>query len=316
MRNWTRSILLSLLLASLCFAPPSKPIRGMQGSRTHPLARGLVGCWLMNEGTGGKVHDLSGNGLSGIATSCTWSPGKHGAAIEFNGSSSLVNFGTMGNIGSTLSTASTMSLWLKSPVSDLFGYLLGVYDSDGSCCFVKLNADSDNNLAAGNIRVLLDNSGDALYRLSGSVNRNTGVTDGNWHYLCVVFNRPGKELQVWVDGIKQEFTYKHQDAIGSLADFGIDFYMGGINVDGTTPMYFNGLISTFSIHNRLLTPAEIAGLYADPFQMFEEPARQLYAAGGAAAEPERPQIILIGSVTPLTILTASLAFASCKRKAA
>ena len=81
-------------------------------------------------------------------------------------------------------------------------------------------------------------------------------------------------------------------------------------------MEFDGQLDNVNIYDRVLSAEEIKALYADPFQMFEEPARQLYAAGGAAAEPERPQIILIGSLTPLTILTASLAFASCKRKAA
>jgi hypothetical protein len=41
--------------------PILKPIRGLQLNKSHPLARGLVGCWLLNEGTGHKVFDLSGN---------------------------------------------------------------------------------------------------------------------------------------------------------------------------------------------------------------------------------------------------------------
>jgi len=42
-----------------------KPLRGTRLNRTHPLARGLIGCWLFNEGTGDKVFDSSGNDSEG-----------------------------------------------------------------------------------------------------------------------------------------------------------------------------------------------------------------------------------------------------------
>ena len=43
-----------------------KPFRGTQLKRPHPLARGLVGAWLINEETGDIVPDLSGNGRHGV----------------------------------------------------------------------------------------------------------------------------------------------------------------------------------------------------------------------------------------------------------
>ena len=45
--------------------PILKPIRGSHLNRSHPLAHGLVGCWLFNEATGKKLFDLSGNDNSG-----------------------------------------------------------------------------------------------------------------------------------------------------------------------------------------------------------------------------------------------------------
>ena len=43
-----------------------KPPKGAMLNRGHPLSRGLKGCWLMNEGGGKIVNDLSGNGNTGI----------------------------------------------------------------------------------------------------------------------------------------------------------------------------------------------------------------------------------------------------------
>ena len=46
----------------------SKPARGSLVNPSHPLARGLVGAWLMNEILGEVVCDLSGRGNNGTFT--------------------------------------------------------------------------------------------------------------------------------------------------------------------------------------------------------------------------------------------------------
>ena len=75
--------------------PLIKPIKSSIVNPTHPLAKGLVGCWLLNEGTGNKISDLSGHGNSGtIYGSPAWSAGPTGGCLEFvNGNSQYVNLG-------------------------------------------------------------------------------------------------------------------------------------------------------------------------------------------------------------------------------
>lgn len=53
-------------------SPWQKPFKGMQINKSHPLARGLVGCWVMNEGTGNKIFDMSGNENSGTNYGTDW----------------------------------------------------------------------------------------------------------------------------------------------------------------------------------------------------------------------------------------------------
>ena len=55
-----------------------KPILGRGINWGDPLARGLVGYWLMNEGVGNKVYDLSGNGRTGTISGALWTAGKFG----------------------------------------------------------------------------------------------------------------------------------------------------------------------------------------------------------------------------------------------
>lgn len=49
----------------MIFNPRMKPRLGTPLNKSHRLARGLVGCWLMNEGGGSQLFDLSGNHNTG-----------------------------------------------------------------------------------------------------------------------------------------------------------------------------------------------------------------------------------------------------------
>ena len=80
-----------LVLPSLLFAQWSgaKPILGEPIDFSHPLARGLVACWLLNEGGGSKVYDLSGNGHTGTTTSPNLSASALGGAPPSFGTNCL-----------------------------------------------------------------------------------------------------------------------------------------------------------------------------------------------------------------------------------
>ena len=96
--------------------PQIKPIRGIflpkpDGSREGRLIASLTGCWLMNEGSGDRVFDLSGNRNPGNITGATWASGKFGSALKYDGTSDEVNFGDV--LDSILTTGFTFSIWLN-----------------------------------------------------------------------------------------------------------------------------------------------------------------------------------------------------------
>lgn len=64
-------------------APNQKPMLGQQINWAHPLSKDLLGYWVMNEGSGNKVFDLTGNGNHGTFQANTaWATGTFGACIE------------------------------------------------------------------------------------------------------------------------------------------------------------------------------------------------------------------------------------------
>lgn len=62
----------------------NKPLPGAQLDCAHPLARGLVGCWLMNEG-GWRCHDLSPYKNHGALVGFGSPPRRSSLGLQFDG---------------------------------------------------------------------------------------------------------------------------------------------------------------------------------------------------------------------------------------
>jgi len=297
MRNWTRSILLSLLLAGLCFAPPSKPIRGVQISRTHRLAKNLVGCWLMNEGAGATIKDLTGRGNDGVFSGNgeSWGSGINGLALDFNGTDGQ-EISCGGNFGEVGSKGLSVVVLFKQRLRN-----------DNAILVTK-------NVYASSFRFYISTSGTLTWQPHHQSGYVSDCTFG--------MNSPINYINQWCHVVG---TYNADACLlyfnGRLVDSGTcdgDWVTNTdeLSIGGQNSFYeFEGLIDHIYYYNRVLSPAEVASLCNDPYQIFEAGPPQYYVAAGAPpSEPERPQIIFIG-VAPLTILLASLAFASCNRKA-
>jgi len=60
-----------------------KPPAGARPIVGHPLAKGLVGCWLANEGSGSRAFDVSGYGNNAIFQgSAGWRSSQLGDSIR------------------------------------------------------------------------------------------------------------------------------------------------------------------------------------------------------------------------------------------
>jgi acylphosphatase len=90
---------------------------------------GLVGYWKLDENTGTSAADLSGNGNTGTLTSGpTWSTGKFGAALSFDGVNDVVSMGNVMNIGTN---NATFSAWIKAPNANQSGCIIAKRQNSG-----------------------------------------------------------------------------------------------------------------------------------------------------------------------------------------
>ena len=251
-------------------SPWQKPARGMQINKAHPLAKGLAGCYIINEATGDKLFDLSGNDNGGTNNGADWVAG----GLDFvSGNNDYVNLSRLGNFGSKIENDFAISIKLKSSQSTNIG-LFGGFDTSQNSIFVRLNEAPDGtDDQLGRIRIYCTPTGSATDAVIGGVNTDSGITDGNIHNLFINFKPLSNILEIWIDGVGQAITYTTQTHEGDedYPNFAQDMYLGALNVDGSISTPMTGTIYNAYIYEGARTESDVAWLNREPYAMFEQP---------------------------------------------
>jgi len=231
--------------------PVLKPIRGIRLNKSHPLARGLVGYWLLNEGSGNKVFDLSGDGNAGTLVADThFVPGKFGPALDFDGTGDYIDCGTSDIFN--LTTSFTLSIWMSraNTTGDhgLFHRYAGADNYEGYGLGIRVQSGDNANL----IRFF---TGDEwLYS-------TITITDSYWHHIVAVWD--GTKTYIYIDGVLRGSATPASTELNNPGD---TLFIGSF---GGTSNFFSGKLDLPVIYNRALSAFEIALLYREPFCMFD-----------------------------------------------
>jgi hypothetical protein len=194
----------------------------------------------MDEGSGTKVYDQSGNNIDGTIYGATWTTGRFGNALLFDGVDDYV---WLGNPSTLMVSQFSIEAWFKTTATVVqqiyrwrrYGIMLGVPILGGG---------------AGKVEVAFYDSGANLYKVSSAQTFN----DNQWHHAVGTYD--GSALRIYVDGALQGSVVVtaqvYYEAAGGAA----------IGRDGNNSVYhFSGLIDEVRIYNRALTAAEISDLY-------------------------------------------------------
>lgn len=214
------------------------PTRFEQGS-DHLLlasATGLIGYWPLDEGTGTATGDMSGRGHNGTfaAGAPTWTTGKMGGAINFNGSSAV----RMDSVatGVDFSKGHTMAAWFNP--SALVG---------GTNIFMSFGLPYLSTHASGN-RAFHSTS---IAGVQKSINGSTILSTGNWYFIVGTYDNTG--VRVYVNG----------ELNNTLAITGADSVSANlcIGAHGCSSYWSSGKLDEIRAYNRPLSQAEIRAMY-------------------------------------------------------
>jgi hypothetical protein len=231
----------------------TKPPLGAKINFAHPLAKGIVGCWLMNEGGGNKVYDLSGNGNTGTLTNMSlpststsgWNPGRFGRCLAFDGSNDYVD---LSGVHRQMTSDFSVFIWVKT-ISTGWGIIFGNYNGGTSLVFQL-------HIVTG----VLD-----LYTSIGASGTTfssiTAINDGKYHFVGVT--RVGVLGTIWIDGLPSNTGASKPGDLYSGINYrlGVDSRVGG-------GLNFGGIEDSLLVFNRALSAQEVLQLYREPFSMF------------------------------------------------
>ena len=256
-----------------------KPPLGVPANKGHILCPSS-GLWLMSEGSGNTVADLSGNSKTGtFQNSPTWTAGNYGPAIDFvSGDNDWISVPTI-SVPTNITVIA--SIRASSYVQD--GSLVGKKSANSNWLlfFEEIGA-------VGNLRW----RGGAIENTC-SVPVASYMTAGEPYIIAAT--QAGTAATLYINGNLVDAATL--TAIGNSSDV-VTIGRG----DGTF-YSFNGLIDFVYIYNRALSPSEIQQLYREPFCMFVDdmPVAMMYSYGAAPA-PTGQVILIQMSAVPIALM--------------
>jgi len=246
-----------------------KPPIGAKLNYGHPLAKGLIGCWLFNEMSGNKVFDYSGQSKHGTITNSPvqtavsgWSAGPHGGERAFDGSDDYVDI--IGGIDLANSEFTIItSIKTSTFGSRMFLSVGSVAATDKLLHFRLLSATS----------FLFGMYGDDL-----TVN---------------LTNMSNKQTHIAATLTTERLQNVYQDGINSGSRTAGGMFSGnttcpiGTGNTGSGWEWYSGRMSFLFIYKRALSAAEIAHHCAFPFCMFDIQFQNYWGV-----EPPPPSIFI------------------------
>lgn len=256
-----------------------KPRLFRKPRKGHWATKGLVGLWLLNEGSGNtKVLDLSGNMNHGTISGALWSAGNHGYSLLFDGGDDYIDCGN----NSTLNPDSQMTIIASVILNNLNDQYIFAKQDVGDPWASQYYLEFEN---AANVHFYTSQVG-------VNITGGTGLAiDTLYQVACVL---DGSNGYAYLNGILDGGP----DAqAGAMSDCGDNLFLGNRNDGGHTEA-IEGKLNYVMMWNRGLSASEIVLLYKKPFCMFERESIDLWVGATSVGAPAgvAPTSVLYGSL--------------------
>jgi len=247
-----------------------KPRLGTPLKKGHRLSKGLIGCWLFNEGGGQSANDLSGNNhVVTFAHAPGNVPGLFGPAKEFDGANDYGSIPAAVADRIEQANAFTISAWVYNSNLAQDGTVVGQWKSGESQFLLWMDA---GGAADGYALIVSDSAAGTTRTSTDSAN---AIAD-KWQHVVATWD--GTTVAVYVDGVLSNSNSGARTIRSAANTIGIASDEGGV-----AARCFPGIIDHVMIFDWALTGGEVAEIHREQFPMFGPGLIELWA--GTAAGP-------------------------------
>ncbi|MBN2021569.1 MAG: metallophosphoesterase [Pirellulales bacterium] len=236
----------------------------------------LAAHWRLDDGQVNPLvrtaADASPHGNDGelvnFGTPPTWSGGRLGGALRFDGTNDRVDVGVTESLDLTADLS--MTFWLKptGAGSANYGALVGKNQSGGAgndgyfTDIVYAKSVTGATVAAGTVEFAVTSEGvNTVVRSAAALS----LGDDTWHHVAVTY-QAGARMAVYIDGVLSgELAAGVPEACAATS---FPFSLGNLGQGSSTDAYcFNGLLDDVRVFEGALTPGQIGRLAAgvEPF---------------------------------------------------
>lgn len=253
----------------------SKPSPGAMIDQAHSLSRGLVGCWLLGDGGGSGIADIStGNarGTGSAFTAVQWVGSHHGGlACKFDGTDDVYDLGSRNYLSAS------------RPFSLCFWVIITTIDTNFRG-IVQLRKDDGSGWAIATYSTALSD-GLTFGESSDSAGQFVlpAPVTGGWHFVTLVYDGSG---DLGVTGAYRAFADGVEKTVSSTAAYGALTQINSIG-KATAYSYHSGVIEGVRLYERMLRLEDHQLLYAEPYAgiTMNNGFAFVAAAGGGATIP-------------------------------
>ena len=155
----------------------------MTGSTTAcDSSPGLIAAYAFDDGSGTTLVDASGYGRNGTISGATWTTGRNGGALSFDGADDHV---ALESLGTFYNDAFTLEAWVQKSTAKKDVGVVGSWTGSGPMLWV--------DHAAGRHYVTLGQS------FSSYLDSGVSPAVGQWQHLSTTFD--GTTVRYYVDGV-------------------------------------------------------------------------------------------------------------------
>ena len=232
----------------------NRPLPGARLNTAHPLARGLVGCWLLNENGGLRAMDLSPYGNHGLLVGFASPPPRPFNGLYLDGLDDYVDVpdALAYTHFANKQTSITIETWVKP--SSLTGRRMAAAVGEWQTWL------EFNNSEAGKWDFIVTNLAGASYDVISTSN----VLLEQWVHVVGTYDQA--DVKIYINGSLEQSENIGAQTLRDLGD------ASAIGANGTADIaFFPGLIGEVHVYNRALTAEEIKACYLSPYQPYGIP---------------------------------------------